>query len=348
MTDQQRPRLDLVRCYEGRAWEQDWIAFLLSDFDVTVHTSPDFSVVIPGGLYVVLGSHGLGHLPGRFLTAIENAGGCGLLHLGDEFLRGPYAAYASFDYVLRNYHASYLDTPGVLSYPLGYSNDLSKGAGEISSKRRYAWAFIGAQNRAREELGSAWNGFEPNFFQLSDIRAGVPHLGRDTFLDLLDSSAFMPCPMGNTQLETMRLYEVLERGAIPVLPRRRTSSYFEDLLGDHHPLPAFYNWREARHFCEALYVDSGELDAMQARIATWWAQKKRDVRADVADFVAEGRTGMYREILRAAFAGAASPKQQMQRLVELVRQHDARAVEARLRIAGARVARKLGLTSSKT
>jgi hypothetical protein len=347
MADQQRPRLDLVRCYEGRAWEQDWIAFLLSDFDVTIHTSPDFSVVLPDALYVVLGSHGLGHVPAPFLKSVAAAGGCGLLHLGDEFLRGPYEAYASFDYVLRNFKASFLDAPGVLTYPLGYSNALPTHAVAPSSQRRYAWAFIGAQNKAREELGAAWAGFEPNFFQLSDIRAGVAHLGRDTFLDLLDSSAFMPCPMGNTQLETMRLYEVLERGTIPVLPRRRTSSYFEDMLGDDHPLPAFYTWTEARHFCEALYADAAELDAMQARIAGWWSRKKIDVRSAIVDFILDGRAGAFRAPLRETFARGAPAVQQVQRLVALVRQHDSRAMGARLRIAGARVARRLGLAPSK-
>ena len=327
-----RPRLDLVQCFEGDVWERDWYGSALADFDVQLHRSPDFSLIIPDALYMVRGSLGLGVMPKTFLEAVKRAGNCGLIHLGDEFLRGPYAAYASFAFVIRTHYATFVESPGVLQIPLGYSNNMQSDMGERSSKRPYAWGFTGAKGLARVQLGRIWSGFEKSFFHLVDLRAGGVHLSRSEFLELLSGSAFVPCPMGNAHLESLRIYEALERGAIPIVSTRAKLAYFDRVLGEGHPIPQFQNWTQARVWAEDIYRRPADLDVLQERVITWWAAKKLDVRERVRVFVEEGLAGAHRAELARKFARGSNLAGQPARLVELFRHHDAITMVGRAQI----------------
>ena len=109
--DRSPPKLDVVICHDGPIWELDWYANALGDFELTVHRSPDFSLVIPGALYMLHGSLGFAKLPKAFLARVKAAGNCGVIHLGDEFFRGPYSIYGNFAYAIRTHFAEFLQSP---------------------------------------------------------------------------------------------------------------------------------------------------------------------------------------------------------------------------------------------
>jgi hypothetical protein len=321
--------LDLVYCYEGRAWEEEWWLTMLADFNVRVHRSSDFSLFIPGAVYMVTGSHGLGHLPQAFLERIRNAGNCGLIHLGDEFSRGPYEVYASFAYVIRQHFKFFVKSPGIVYSPVGYSNGSTTDEFVPASAREFAWAFTGADGATRRKVARAWAGFEPNYVHLVDLRAGQKHQSREDFLRLLRNSVFVPCPMGNVHLESLRIYEAIENGAIPIVSRRTGFPYWEALFGPNHRLPAFKTWGEALAFAQDLYSRPNDLDQFQSEIRTWWESEKRAIRERVRMHVIHGRTGAFSAHLKRDFAHHHGLGYQAVRIAETIRHHDLTALAGR-------------------
>ncbi len=197
------------------------------------------------------------------------------------------------------------------------------------------------------KIGQQWESFAvgKNFLYLVDLRENVPHLSRQQFLDLLTDSAFVPCPMGNAHLESLRIYEALERGAIPIVSTRKRLAYFDKVLGKGHPIPQFHDWPAARAWAEDIYSRPADLDKLQAEILDWWAAKKLEVRKTVSAFVAAGKSGEFRERLQRDFAGRSSLMTQPARLWELYRHHDASAMRGRVQITSKKIAKKLGLLS---
>jgi hypothetical protein len=111
--------------------------------------------------------------------------------------------------------------------------------------------------------------------------------GRDVAgeLELLADSVFAPCAMGNVHLESARIYDALEVGAIPIVERRRFLDYFTALFGDH-PLPTARSWSEAAEYVRALVADQARLAALHREVVGWWAATKRSLAASAQSDVA--------------------------------------------------------------
>lgn len=322
--------VNLVRCYEGRDWGEDWWRELFQGLPVEIIDAPNFDVVRPNSLYVIEGVFGLGHVPADFLRAVDAAAPCGLLHIGDEFLRGPYPVYRHFDFVIRAFPTPFLRSRGVMCVPCGYCNEMPREPLLPASQRPLAWSFTGQSNGTRVEMAKALASVGPNFCKIVDVQRGQVQLSRARFLELLRESAFCPCPMGNVQLETSRLYEALEYGTIPVATRRMGLDYFERLFGAQHRIPVFADWREARGFIEDLLASPGHLDRVQAEVTGWWSETKARLNADVLAFIAQGFSHSYRAELRRDFALRTPRVVQAPRLLDLLSMHDAAAIQGRI------------------
>lgn len=324
--------IDLIRCYDGRLWEEEWWSYLLQDLDVREHRSADFSLVLPDAIYMINGTNSLRYVPEDFLRRVSQAGNPGILHLGDEFTRGPYSVYANFAYVLRSHYKSFLKSPALLNTPIGYSNEVTPSSWLPSSMRPLAWSFSGARGATRLKMGRVWKSFRPNHIYLPDLRAGEVHQTRQEFLDNLRDSVFVPCPMGNIHLESLRLYEALENGAIPILQRRAFFPYWEEVLGEDHMAPQFYNWEDARAWAEDLYDRPAALDRFQRQIIDWWQTLKDETRDQVSDFVAKGRSGALRDQVKRDFADKSDAAVLVPRFVEIARNHDLTALRGRMQV----------------
>ena len=204
-----------------------------------------------------------------------------LFHASDEWYSGGYSVYKHFDLIIRNYYTYLANAPGVKTIPLGYPNGTpANTAFRPASERAYAWSFIGEVKASRVDMVRAFETFPPNLLKrtssISDSSGfKVP---KAEFDEALSNSVFSPCPMGNVNLETWRLYESLERGCIPLLEKRLASEYFTSVFG-RNPLPLFANWAAARRFAETVYADKAELNRLQRDIAAWWVNQKADIRA---------------------------------------------------------------------
>ncbi len=337
--------LTLIQLNDGEASERDWYLRLLSGFDLKIVRDPTFSTVQPGALYAYFSDKHMS-LPASFLDRVAAAGGCGLLHLGDEYYRGDYRVYAAFSYVIRNSAAPMLDGPGVLNIPIGYSNGLSPAAALPASQRAYVWSFAGGRRPARVAMASRFTHIKPNLLSLPDTMRGERHISRVEYLTALGQSMFIPCGEGNIMLETLRPYEALEFGAIPLLPKRRTCDVYRYLLGDH-PLPSFESWEQAANFLRTAVKQPKAIDALQAEAISWWSNAKEAWMHRIGDFIEHGATGEHQAALRARYAAFNSAAFQPSRAWELLRQQNLGQVGGRLGSLPTRVLRKLQSKSDK-
>ena len=218
-----------------------------------------------------------------------------LLQLGDEFYELGIDRYVHFRGVFRTIWASVFNPERVMQLPLGFSIDPEKASFVPASQRKYAWSFIGEAGKAsRPEAVRAMSSLEPHILFSSTPVSGVTfftegkdgkrRIPREDFAETLRQSAFAPAPMGNASLESCRVYDALETGAIPIVERRLTLDYFGGLLGEY-PFPAVRSWSEARRIAQRLLSDPSRLDAMQRACMDWWSEYQKSLTLRVGEFM---------------------------------------------------------------
>lgn len=234
---------------------------------------------------------------GRYLQAARAKGvrNIGLLHMGDE--RGDHdrSMYGLADYVIRNYWFEHVfplphkESLGVIWVPNGYMNGvgpIAPGAILDMADRWCMGFFAGSVRRPtltdeRERMLRVVEG------------AGLPfttfavkleqRLGPLSYASWLTSSRFALIPGGNSP-ETIRLYDALEAGAIPIMlksPFVHAADALADppfvLLDSWDQLPAAY----------APYADAkspqtvGALQEKQRQVLDWWEGFKQRQRNKV-------------------------------------------------------------------
>jgi hypothetical protein len=208
-----------------------------------------------------------------------------LLHLSDETYEGSYDVYRNFRGVFRNYWSSIFNPRRVMQLPLGYTNGFTHEAIEPDIDRRlYVWSFLGHTGKSsRPEMIEALMPIEPNFIYTAG-QSRIKPIGRSEYQRILRDSIFVPCSMGNLNLDSFRVYEALECGAIPILEKRPGLDYFARLLGAH-PLPTFSNWRQAARFVASMREDRSALFNLQKHCIDWWAGYKQSLRDRIGSFI---------------------------------------------------------------
>jgi len=168
--------------------------------------------------------------------------------------------------------------------------------------------------------------YGPSFVHLTD-RGSTQYLGKKQYMQVLCDSVFVPCCMGNVNLDSYRIYEALECGAVPILEKRGSLDYFRNLLGDH-PMPSFTNWREARRFLKEIQFDHAAQDEMLLRCSRWWTVYKENLTLRVQDWVGQSTQSASPVLWPARLPGA--------RFVELLRHHSVPAFARRIQLQVAR------------
>jgi hypothetical protein len=324
-----RPPLTLVLLNKAPGAEWDWIQHLLSHFEVDVITDPDAGTLRPGALYTYYNDKKI-DLPETFLKGVADLKGCGFLHCGDEYFRADMRVYAAFDYVIRGPWTDLLAGPGVMGIPIGPSNNMPARDLIPPSRRGLAWSFAGGRRLSRMNMARIFAGITPNSVSLPDLTRGETHISRSAYLDAVADSAFIPCVEGNVIIETLRPYEALAYGAIPILPRRLFADPYRSILGADHPLPTFRTWTEASAFVCRMMADKAALDRLQGEVMAWWRGKLDAYPQHVADFIRKGMAGEMREPLRARFRTWGGSGWQLRRMWELTRQQSGGQVRERL------------------
>ncbi len=202
-----------------------------------------------------------------------------LFHLGDEQGDDDKGFYTAADLVLRHYWiAPVMAQPKVLWVPNGYA----VGVGPVpqqtlirSSQRTLPGFFEGAlgmrvlSDQRRSMKAAVERCALP--FEMRYSASSRERLGRSTYAARLANARFALVPGGNSP-ETIRLYEALENGAIPVMLR---SAFVDapDAL-NRPPFVLLDDWSELGPAC-APYLDgsaraAAALDALQDEVLVWW------------------------------------------------------------------------------
>lgn len=224
----------------------------------------------------------------------------GLLHMADEKGDHDRSFYGNADYVLRHYwFEQALNSPGarslgVIWIPNGYRT----GVGPINaqtmlpaSERKIMGFFAGAlQARTLTE--------ERKLMVKAIKDEGLPFLILETpgfaqglapvsYAAYLGMCRFGLVPGGNSP-ETIRLYEVLEAGAIPIMLKSPFVSAPDAL--DNPPFLLLNAWSELPRLY-ARYADANaphviaEIETMRQAVVAWWQEFKKKYQMQVKNLI---------------------------------------------------------------
>jgi GR25 family glycosyltransferase involved in LPS biosynthesis len=228
------------------------------------------------------------------LDALAAAGKSAVVvHLSDEFGNDDLSWYAhpGVKKVVRNYWrpdlAVYKDR--VLLIPLGYANGHSAKhlpAASSFTDRSTVWSFAGSLDRTgRLETLTKLFAVKPNNIHTKESWASKNLLEGTEYNESLRTAKFVPCLRGSCALESYRLYEALEHGAIPIYVPAESAHGGGDELKEQfgpHPLLGFPSWEKAAEMLPLLATKVEVMEKHRASLADWWNKKKAEMRQAVA------------------------------------------------------------------
>lgn len=238
------------------------------------------------------------------IEVIENIKSLGkkvvLYHMGGERVDKDTSAYAICDLVIRNYYFSSiinLDSLGgkVMWAPNGFRTGVGPRPACVlkpSSRRQSIASFLGWINNAgsyRNERAS----FEKSavvcgknlYLMPSNGFSGGYNVG--LYSAIMEDSIFAPCPSGNNP-ETIRLYDALELGCIPI---SLTHDFLlsKDALAAIGPVPfpILGSWSELPEFLEKMaakaLANPGEILDLQRSCINWWTDFKTAIQNKISE-----------------------------------------------------------------
>lgn len=209
-----------------------------------------------------------------------------LFHLSDEFCQHNCYYYPEAEHVFRFHYDYKIKHPNVTVLPLGYTTGYMNKDGVInmSDKRDITTTFIGQVKTDRQEMLNAISGFEKKIIYLTRVWSDPNIMTFDKVIDIYKRVRFVPCPMGNISPETLRLYEALEWGAVPIVKKHNGTDYYKYIFGEH-PIPMVENWSEAKDMINKLNTDG--LDSLIMKINTWYKKIMNDTSVKVANIINE-------------------------------------------------------------
>lgn len=148
----------------------------------------------------------------------------------------------------------------------------------LSLPKKYLWSFVGqVQNPFRQQCVEVLKTLGGGFMQIPEFFGGLGKDGMEyqEYLDIMCQSKYVICPSGSMSVDSFRLYEAIECGAIPITDMRSPR--------EKH-LEGFNWWREVypenKIFCVSSWYDLNmgwfEEQYYKERLKTvnWWFDYK--------------------------------------------------------------------------
>lgn len=197
-----------------------------------------------------------------------------LLHLSDEFCADDISFYDAYTKVIRTYVRKDLPS-NVTVIPLGYANGRSNRALDTPpswADRPHLWSFVGSMDRpGRADALSALQKAAPFLCKTKENWSAPNAQEGPDYIDTLRKSKFVPCFAGSSALESYRLYEALEHGAIPFYV---TDKDEYELLFPKRPFLRFDSWEQAAGLLPQLAPKSMIMETQREACADWWSKQK--------------------------------------------------------------------------
>lgn len=288
-------------------WEKCWIAELFNNhyindiltFSVNHVYQPDSELLYTNPIFVV------DNLNYQYIQKYnDNNIKYQIIHLSDEKLDQSTSLYKHecCDYVYRNYYSDKLKkkySSKILFYSLGVKTNFwnnYSGANPIDISvwnRKYIWSFCGHHgNGIRNIYLKKISNIEPNFWHKTDRFNSIDNLPITEYRDICLNSIFIPCLVGHINVDTFRLYETIESGAIPIVSRYQkkfgkysclpTELYFDQLFGST-PLITIDNWSDLDQLMNQLLNDYNQLERKRLEIYNWYNNYKNSLKNEIND-----------------------------------------------------------------
>lgn len=221
-----------------------------------------------------------------------------LYHMGDEHGVCKNSSYLNCDLVIRNYFFSEILNvnfhPNIIWAPNGYRTGVgpreSSKLKNFYSRNSFA-SFLGwinntsSYNNERHLFFSAAKECGNKLFLLaSNSFAGGYNVG--LYSAIMEDSIFAPCPAGNSP-ETIRLYDALELGCVPILLKHQflNSKNALSAIGTP-PFPQLDDWGQLPNFLNQMEVlaksQPNKIQQLQIDCLNWWQDYKKHISNEIA------------------------------------------------------------------
>lgn len=269
-------------------FETDWLRLLLPDDIEEVVAFDDLNTLYHNGIFVF--NHSIDYE--AYFRKYEDANiPFAAIHLSDETLGDSvdFYKYINCQFVIRNYHHPvYSFMYNVITIGLGcksgFYQELDPRFVKNTEHRFYHWCFAGnIHDKARLEAIEMFQTIIP--YQLHTTTDGFNsrnNLSVKEYAELLQSSKFALCPIGQGNIDSFRFYEALEAGAIPVVLANTPyqvypSSYWHAIfpMHQHFPFIMAKDWEDARRQMFAVLMRKEEYEDMQYVLGIFWREAKQ-------------------------------------------------------------------------
>jgi len=208
-----------------------------------------------------------------------------LLHLSDEKLRHQNQLYSSFDLVIRNYFDPRLAwRSNVFAFPLGWTSGFGSLLPAQERPVEFVWSFLGATKGDRELMVESFRQVGPSYQHFSSGWNAHDQLVPQQVREIYEKSVFGLCPPGNAHLDTFRVMEVLEAGAIPVTKKFLGRDLFRYTFGDH-PFLVAETWADAASEVQNIANNPQALHAKRTETRSWYQRYRAQLFSDFAMLV---------------------------------------------------------------
>lgn len=282
-------------------FEKEWIYHLLElggIHEIRELTEP---VVVQDACALVIFNHSVDYMS-YFETCERTSAPFVAVHLSDETLGDDFSFY-HFNMcrgVLRNYWHPYASRAlDVITFGLGWKTGLRKAladAEESDKRPEYVWSFAGnvyGPETEREKMIRAFaaSDMRPYFlYTTTDCFNSPKGLPLCSYAQMLKGSYFVLCPIGQGNVDTFRLYETLEAGAIPVVvmpsggiqPKNYWCHVFER---ENLPFVVAENIDSAVKEVHRLMSDPGGYVAKKEETCHFWNRTKAKWGRQLVDFL---------------------------------------------------------------
>lgn len=232
---------------------------------------------------------------GSYLRELRASGrrNLGVLHLGDERGQDNINFYSDADYVLRHYYRPGLLRHGRLGCETTWvPNGWARGVGPFTAKHHLPF-----EEREHEFFFAGYKGGQgmglPDRQAMLEALAklGRPAtiiltkgfgqgLGAMAYAGYLGNSKFALAPAGNAQ-ETIRFYDALERGAIPVVTDGKWLHSKDGIAAlGLPPVVILKDWGQLNKVGEGAYNE-----VMRGDVVGWWTKLKEHLSARVCGII---------------------------------------------------------------
>jgi len=259
-------------------YERKWLEEVL---DTHIDFKPLISSFVPNNSWFIAQRPHLDTLVSYFNLLQSNNINFKVIHLSDEFSKDSidFYSYSNCKAVIRNYARD--DIPKlshIITIPLGFHH-----RGESSKtfdERSIVWSFHGTNWFNRKELLEPISSIVPNNCYFTDTWNDPKQTLENCYLGRLNNSKFCPILRGNN-IETFRIYEALESGAIPIYVRIDDDYAFWNVISRKLNLVELTSWEKAAEFIKILCSDKNKAEKYRTDIITNWQIWKNEIKHSI-------------------------------------------------------------------